>query len=147
RSSKSSARSRPRRPRPVRPSGRGNPARSSTASLRGATASSIRSSDETPLAKAIGYARNQRAALRRFLDRGRLPLHNNASELQRRREVIGRRNWLFVGSDEAAAVNTIFVSLLASCGLHRIEPRAYLRDLFCMLPGWSQRRVLELAPA
>jgi transposase len=103
--------------------------------------------DETPLAKAIGYARNQRDALRRFLDDGRLPLHNNASELQLRREVIGRRNWLFVGSDDAATVNTTFVSLLASCGLHRIEPWAYLRDLFCLLPGWSQRRVLELAPA
>jgi transposase len=103
--------------------------------------------DESPLAKAIGYARNQRAALARFLDDGRLPLHNNTSELQLRREVIGRRNWLFVGSDEAAAVNTIFVSLLASCGLHRIEPWAYLRDLFCLLPGWPQRRVLELAPA
>jgi transposase len=71
--------------------------------------------------KAIGYARNQREALRRFLDDGRLPLHNNASELQLRREVIGRRNWLFVGSDDAAEVNTVFVSLLASCGLHRIE--------------------------
>lgn len=103
--------------------------------------------DETPLAKAIGYARNQRAALRRFLDDGRLPLHHNASELQLRREVIGRRNWLFVGSDDAATVNTTFVSLLASCGLHGIEPWAYLRDLFCLLPGWSQLRVLELAPA
>jgi hypothetical protein len=77
--------------------------------------------DETALAKAIGYARNQREALRRSLDDGRLPLHNNASELQLRREVIGRRNWLFVGSDDAAEVNTVFVSLLASCGLHRIE--------------------------
>ena len=103
--------------------------------------------DETPLAKAIGYARNQREALRRFLDDGRLPLHNNASELQLRRQVIGRRNWLFVGSDEAAEVNTTFVSLLASCGLHRIEPWAYLRDLFCLLPAWPRRRVLKLAPA
>jgi transposase len=103
--------------------------------------------DDTPLAKAIGYARNQRDALRRFLDDGRLPLHNNASELQLRREVIGRRNWLFVGSDEAAEVNTTFVSLLASCGLHKLEPWAYLRDLLCLLPGWPRSRVLQLAPA
>ena len=103
--------------------------------------------DDTPLAKAIGYARNQRDALRRFLDDGRLPLHNNASELQLRREVLGRRNWLFVGSDEAAEVNTTFVSLLASCGLHRLEPWAYLRDLLCLLPGWPRSRVLQLAPA
>ncbi len=103
--------------------------------------------DDTPLAKAIGYARNQRDALRRFLDDGRLPLHNNASELQLRREVVGRRNWLFVGSDEAAEVNTTFVSLLASCGLHKLEPWAYLRDLLCLLPAWPHHRVLQLAPA
>jgi hypothetical protein len=62
------------------------------------------------------------------------PLHN-------------RKNWLFVGSDEAAEVNTIFVSLLASCALHGIEPWAYLRDLLCLLPSWPNSRVLELAPA
>lgn len=103
--------------------------------------------DETPIAKAIGYARNQREALMRFLDDGRLPLHNNISELSLRREVIGRRNWLFVGNDDAAEVNTIFVTLLASCRLHEIEPFAYLRDLLCLLPSWPRHRVLELAPA
>ena len=103
--------------------------------------------DETPTAKAIGYALNQRVALQRFLDDGRLPLHNNASERALRREAIGRKNWLFVGTDDAAEVNAAFVSLLASCQLHDIEPWAYLRDLFCLLPGWPVRRVLELAPA
>jgi transposase len=102
---------------------------------------------ETPLAAAVGYARNQRGALSRFLEDGRLPLHNNRSELELRRQVVGRKNWLFVGTDDAATVNTTFVSLLASCALHRLEPWAYLRDLFCLLPGWPQRRVLELAPA
>jgi transposase len=46
--------------------------------------------DETPSAKAIGYALNQRVALRRFLDDGRLPIHNNGSERALRREAIGR---------------------------------------------------------
>lgn len=46
---------------------------------------------------------------------------------------------LFVGSEDAAAVNTTFVSLLASCAMHRLEPWAYLRDLFCLLPSWSIR--------
>jgi len=72
--------------------------------------------------------------------------HNNWSELQLRREVVGRRNWLFVGSDDAGEVNTTFVTLLASCQLHAIEPWSYLRDLFCLLPSWPHRRVLELAP-
>jgi transposase len=102
--------------------------------------------DDTPIAKAIGYARNQRAALSRFLDDPRLPAHNNASENGLRREVVGRRNWTFVGSDDAGEVNATFVSLLASCRLHEIEPWSYLRDLLCLLPSWPSRRVLELAP-
>jgi transposase len=103
--------------------------------------------DETPIAKAIGYARNQRDALKRFLDDARLPLCNNISERSLRREVVGRRNWMFIGNDDAGEVNTVFVSLLASCQLHGIEPWSYLRDLFCLLPSWPQRRVLDLAPA
>jgi transposase len=102
--------------------------------------------DESPMAQAIGYARNQQVALRRFLDDGRLPLHNNISELNLRREVVGRKNWLFVGSDDGAAVNAAFVSLLASCSLHEIEPLGYIRDLLCLLPRWPHQRVLELAP-
>jgi len=103
--------------------------------------------DETPISKAIGYSRNQREALKRFLEDGRLPIHNNFSERQLRREAIGRKNWLFLGSDEGGETNATFVSLLASCQLHEIEPLGYLRDLFCLLPSWSSRRVLELAPA
>lgn len=102
--------------------------------------------DGSPLADAIRYATNQREALKRFLDDPRLPIHNNLSELHLRRQAVGRKNWLFVGSEEGAEVNTIFVSLLASCAMHRIEPWAYLRDLFCLLPGWPIKKVLELAP-
>jgi len=103
--------------------------------------------DETPIARAIGYSLNQREALSRFLSDGRLPLHNNDSERGLRREVVGRKNWLFLGSDEGGAVNATFVSLLASCRLHGIEPWSYLRDLFCLLPDWPVLRVLDLAPA
>jgi transposase len=102
--------------------------------------------DESPIAQAIGYARNQREALTRFLDDGRLPLHNNVSELSLRRQVLGRRNWLFLGSDDGGEANSVFVSLLASCRLHEIEPLAYIRDLLCLLPRWPKHRLLELAP-
>jgi hypothetical protein len=64
-----------------------------------------------------------------------------------RREAIGRKNWLFLGNDDGGDVNATFVSLLASCQLHEIEPCAYLRDLLCLLPSWPVKRVLELAPA
>ena len=103
--------------------------------------------DDTPIAKGIGYARNQRQALERFLGDGRLPIHNNVSERELRREAVGRKNWIFVGSDQGAEVNATFVSLLASCQMHSLEPWAYLRDLLCLLPRWPKRRVLELAPA
>jgi transposase len=103
--------------------------------------------DETPIAKAIGYARNQREALERFLSDGRLPIHNNHSENALRRQALGRKNWLFLGSDEGGAVNATFVTLLASCQLHGMEPLGYLRDMLCLLPGWPVQRVLELAPA
>jgi hypothetical protein len=96
---------------------------------------------------AIRYATNQRGALERFLDDARLPIHNNLSELHLRRQAVGRKNYLFVGSEDGAKVNTLFVSLLASCAMHRIEPWAYLRDLFCLLPEWPVTRVLDLAPA
>ena len=103
--------------------------------------------DETPVARGIGYARNQRAALRRFLSDGRLPIHNNWSERELRREAVGRKNWLFVGSDDGGRVNATFVSLIASCRLHSLDPLEYLRDLLCLLPGWNVQRVLELAPS
>jgi hypothetical protein len=82
-----------------------------------------------------------------FLEDPQLPVHNNASDRPLRREIVGRTNWLVVGSDEAGEVNAAFVSLLASCLLHCIEPWAYLRDLLTLLPRRPPlSRVLELAP-
>lgn len=102
--------------------------------------------DGTPLAAATRYSLNQEHALRRFLDDGRLPATNNISERHARRQAIGRNNWIFVGSDDGAEVNTTFTTLIASCHLHGIEPEAYLRDILCLLPSWPISRVLELAP-
>jgi hypothetical protein len=85
-------------------------------------------------------------ALVRFLENKRLPIHNNHSEQALRREAVGPKNWLFVGNDDAGEVNAAFASLLASCQLNDIEPWAYLRDLFYLLPSWPARRVHELAP-
>lgn len=101
---------------------------------------------ESPIGKAINYARNQRTALSRFLDDGRLRLDNNRSERELRREAVGRKNWLFVGSDDGAKWNATFVSLIASCQHHKLEPWAYLRDLFFLMPDWPNSRLLELAP-
>ena len=103
--------------------------------------------DGSPMADGIRYAINQKEALQRYLDDATLPVSNNISERNLRRQATGRKNWLFVGSEDGARANTTFVSLLASCQMHAIEPWAYLRDLFCLLPSWSHKRALELAPA
>jgi hypothetical protein len=102
--------------------------------------------DGTPIRRALQYIRNHWDALTRFLHDGKIPIHNNWSELELRRLVIGRANWLFVGSDESAEWTCTFVSLVASCQLQGLDPQAYLRDLFRVLPSWPRSRVLELAP-
>lgn len=101
---------------------------------------------ETPLDRALTYSRNQRDALVRFLEDGRLPLHNNASEGALRRQAVGRKNWLFLGNNEAGTTNARMVTLLASCQLHDIEPRRYLLELFCLLPIWPSECAIDLAP-
>lgn len=102
--------------------------------------------EDAPIYDAVRYSRNQREGLSRFLTDGRLPIHNNISELNLRRQAIGRKNWLFVGSEDGAASNASFTSLLASCQMHSIEPWSYLRDLFCLIPQWPVHRILDLAP-
>lgn len=96
--------------------------------------------------KALGYARNQEAELRRvFLD-GRIPLDNTRSERALKIIVVGRKNWMFYGSDIHATAAAAIFSVLASCRLHRIEPQRYLEELLRVLPYWPDDRYLELAP-
>lgn len=102
--------------------------------------------EDTPIHDGVRYARNQRQGLSRFLKDGRLPLDNNVSERELRRQAVGRKNWIFVGSDQGGHVNAVFTSILASCRMLRIEPWSYVRDLLCLLPRWPKHRVLELAP-
>ena len=103
--------------------------------------------EDTPIYEGVRYARNQRKGLSRFLDDGRLPIDNNISERNLRQQAVGRKNWIFVGSDEGARANAVFTSLLASCRMCEVEPWSYLRDILCLLPDWPVHRLLELAPA
>lgn len=98
------------------------------------------------LRTAIGYAHRQRGPLTRFLDDGRLPLTNNQSERELRRVAVGRKAWLFVGSDDHAHAAGNHLTLVASARLHRLDPEAYFRDLLRVLPHWPRDRYLELAP-
>lgn len=98
------------------------------------------------LRTALGYALRQKGALMRFLEDGRLPLENNRSERQLRKIAVGRKAWLFVGSDDHATAAGHILSLVASARLHRLDPEGYLRDLLRVLPHWPKDRYLELAP-
>jgi transposase len=102
--------------------------------------------DPSPIRSALFYTLNNRAELGRFLSYGNIPIHNNRSELELRRLVVGRAAWLFVGSDETAPWTCTFSSLVGSCSLNGLDPEAYLRDLLRVLPHWPARRLLELCP-
>jgi transposase len=98
------------------------------------------------LRSAFGYLLRQRDALRRVVDDGRLRIDNNASERELRRIAVGRKAWLFVGSDDHAEAAANLFSLIASCRLHRLDPETYLRDIIRVLVHWPRDRYLELAP-
>ena len=78
------------------------------------------------LRTAFGYALRQKEALMRFLDDGRLNIDNTASERELRQIAVGRKAWLFVGSDDHASSAASLLSLIASARLHRLDPDAYV---------------------
>jgi transposase len=102
--------------------------------------------EHSPIAKACQYILNQQATLSTCFQDGRIPIHNNISERELRREAVGRKNWLFLGSDDGGVVNARLVTLIASARHLGLNPAEYLRDLLCLLPTWPARDVLALAP-
>jgi transposase len=97
------------------------------------------------LAKAVTYARNQWAALRRYTDDGRLTMDNNVSERTLRHQAVGRKNWLFLGSEAAGPRAAVLYTILAGAKRHRIEPWAYVRDLLLRLHA-DDSRLEEMLP-
>lgn len=97
--------------------------------------------------KGFVYLDNQRGSLREFLVNGEIPIHNNACESELRRPVKGRINWLFHGSEDHARSAANILSLVASAELHGLDPELYLQELLTVLPTYSARRVMDLAPA
>src|SRR5690606_34347830 len=96
--------------------------------------------------KALGYALNQEAELRNVLRDGNIPLDNTRAERALRKIVVGRKNWLFYGTDTHAEAAAAIFSIIASCRLHGIDPFVYLDEVLRVLPYWPQDRYLELAP-
>ncbi|MGH7436816.1 MAG: IS66 family transposase, partial [Polyangiaceae bacterium] len=98
------------------------------------------------LATALGYSARHEAALRRFLDDGRLRPENNSAERALRTVAVGRKAWMFYGSDDHASAAGNVLSLIASCKLHDLDPEPYLCEVIKVLPYWPRDRYLELAP-
>ena len=88
---------------------------------------------KSALGKAVNYARNQWAALRRYTTDGRLTIDNNVSERTLRLQAIGRNNWKFLGSAAAGPRAAVLFTILAGAKRHRLEPWAYLRDVVLKL--------------
>lgn len=100
------------------------------------------------LGKATTYAINQWSTLTVFLDDGRVPLSNAHVERHQRRTALGRKNYLFTGSDEGGRRLAILQTIVINCEMQRISMWHYLRDTFQRLAdGWPQSRIAELLPA
>jgi transposase len=102
--------------------------------------------ERSPLASALTYYTNQRAALHRFMADGRIRLDNNPCEQALRNHVLGAANWGFFEREKGLIAYTTFRSLIASCALHGLNPELYLEQLLRIVPHWPKRRTLELSP-
>jgi transposase len=100
----------------------------------------------SPIGEAISYARSNRTALSRYLDAGFLSIDNNASENAMRPIAVGRKNWLFCGSDRGGRTAATLLSLTASCKASTVEPFAYLRDVLERVSTHPNSRIAELLP-
>jgi len=101
---------------------------------------------KSPMGEAITYALNQWPALTVYASDGDLAIDNNAAENALRRVAIGRKNWLFAGSDRGGTTAAILFSLIATSQRHHVEPFAYLRDVLTRIASHPSNRLADLAP-
>jgi hypothetical protein len=101
---------------------------------------------KSPIGEAFQYALNHWTALERPLEAGFLELDNGACERAFKPVALGRKNWLFVGSDEGGETAAVLMSLCTTCKNLGIDPQAYLRDVLDRISTHPQRRIDELLP-
>ncbi len=101
---------------------------------------------KSPLGQAITYTLNQWPALCVYTTDGDLAIDNNAAENALRRVAVGRKNWLFCGSDRGGHTAAVLFSLLATCQRHEVNPFTYLRDVLTRIAGHPYHRLPELLP-
>jgi transposase len=103
-------------------------------------------SPKSPTAKAINYATNNQVALTRFLDDGRIEIDNNAAERAMRTVALGRKNWLFAGSDRGGETAADIYSLTETAKLNNINPWVYLKTVLEHIQDHNSSRLSELLP-
>jgi hypothetical protein len=101
---------------------------------------------KSPIGEAFGYALNHWTALIRPWESGLLEIDNGASERAIRPVALGRKNWLFAGSDEGGRTAATLMSLCATCKELGIDPFVYLRDVLTRVSTHPQKRIDELLP-
>src|SRR6516164_4278189 len=105
-----------------------------------------RLSRHADVAKAMDYMLKRWAAFTRFLSDGRICLTNNAAERALRGIAIGRKNWLFAGSDRGGERAATMYTLIATAKLNNIDPQAWLADVLNHIADHPARRLHELLP-
>jgi transposase len=98
------------------------------------------------MGQAIGYALNQWPMLEGFLEHGEVEIDNNLVENAIRPTAVGKKNWLFFGSEEAGQRSAVIYTLIENCRLHGVEPYTYLKDVLQRLPHTTNREVGQLTP-
>jgi transposase len=101
---------------------------------------------KSPMAEAIGYVLNNWAALCRYTEAGYLEIDNNVAEREMKRIALGRKNWLFVGSEKGGETAAVLFSFTSTCHRLRIEPWAYLKDVLERLPTTTAEGLTDLLP-
>jgi len=103
-------------------------------------------SRHAPVAKAIDYMLKRWGAFARFLEDGRICLTNNAAERALRGLALGRKSWLFAGSDRGAERAAVIYTLIGTAKLNDIDPQAWLTDVLARIADTPQNRLGELLP-
>jgi transposase len=101
---------------------------------------------KSPEGEAIAYTLSNWKALTRYVDNGDLKIDNNGAERSLRAVAVGRKNWMFYGSDKGGQTAAVLTSLIATAQRLALDPFAYLRDLFQRLGDHPQKRLAEWLP-
>lgn len=98
------------------------------------------------VAKAMNYMLKRWSAFTRFLDDGRICLSNNAAERGVRGIALGRKSWLFCGSDRGGERAAVMYSLIVSAKMNDVDPQAWLADVLARIAEHPVQRLDELLP-